>query len=347
MAISKKKGASIKDIAKEAGVSTSLVSFVLNGKQKQYRVNDQVADRIKEIAQRLDYKPNGFAKSLRDGTSHTIGVIVSDISNQFFAEIVRNIETTAEQYGYMALFASSDENASKASDLASKMLSKEVDGMILVPCEGSSDIIKMLTERNVPLVLLDRYIPDIHTDYVCLNNKQSGYEATSHLIKQGYKKISMISYGIDLTNMKERQEGYKAAMTDAGLKENICIKFVDVEINSLKKSCDKAMDALTDNGTEAIVFATNSIALTCLYYIQKKGIRIPDELGLVCFDGETAFDLFYAPLTYIKQPLERMAKKAVEILIEHIEAKDSLTQQVEAGGTLVERASSKRRGKIN
>ena len=106
MAISRKKGVSIKDIAKEAGVSTSLVSFVLNGKQKQYRVNDQVADKIKEIAKRLDYKPNGFAKSLRDGTSHTIGVIVSDISNQFFAEIVRYIETTAEQYGYMALFDS-------------------------------------------------------------------------------------------------------------------------------------------------------------------------------------------------------------------------------------------------
>ena len=342
MAISRKKGVSIKDIAKEAGVSTSLVSFVLNGKQKQYRVNDQVADKIKEIAKRLDYKPNGFAKSLRDGTSHTIGVIVSDISNQFFAEIVRYIETTAEQYGYMALFASSDEKAPKTSDLVYKMLSKEVDGMILVPCEGSADIVKMIADRCVPLVLLDRYIPEIHTDYVCLNNKQSGYDATNHLIRQGYKKISMISYGCELTNMKGRQEGYKAAMAEAGLKENISIKLVDVNIETLKKSCDKAMDNLTDNGTEAIIFATNSIALTCLYYIQKKGIRIPDDLALVCFDGETAFDLFYAPLTYIKQPLERMAKKAVEILIEHIEAKDSLTQQVEAGGSLIERSSSTR-----
>lgn len=340
MAFGKKKGVSIKDIAKEAGVSTSLVSFVLNGKQKQYRVGDQVAERIKEIAKELDYKPNGFAKSLRDGTSHTIGVVVSDISNQFFADIVRNIETTAEQLGYMSLFASSDENASKTSDLVYKMLSKEVDGMILVPCEGSEKTVRMLKDREIPLVLMDRFIPDIKTDYVCLNNKQSAYDATRHLIKQGYKKIAMISYGLNLTNMKDRQDGYKAAMNEYGMKDSICIKMVDVNIDNLGKGCEKAMDSLLENGADSIVFATNSIATQCLYYIQNKGIKIPDSLGLVCFDAGTAFDLFYAPLTCIKQPLETMAKKAVEILVEHIESKDSMTQQVEAEGILIEKASS-------
>ena len=113
MTAKRTKRASIKDIAREAGVSPTLVSFVLNGKQKQYRVSDQVADKIREVVKRMDYKPNGFAKSLREGTSHTIGVIVSDIANPFFANIVKNIETVAEERGYMALFASSDENAER------------------------------------------------------------------------------------------------------------------------------------------------------------------------------------------------------------------------------------------
>lgn len=337
----KKKGISIKDIAKAAGASPALVSFVLNGKQKQYRVSDAMAEKIREVAKELDYKPNGFAKSLRDGTSHTIGVIVSDISNLFFADIVKNIETTAEEYGYMALFASSDERADKLADLTEKMLRKEVDGMIVVPCDGSESTIKMLEDRGVPLVLLDRYIPDVKTDYVSLNNRKAAYEATEHLIRQGYRRIGFVGYGSNLTNMKERVEGYSQAMTAHNEKDSIIIK--QVEMDNLDKSCEKAMNSLIDNKVDAILFATNSITIKCLYYIQRKGIRIPDDLGIVCFDGESAFDFFYAPVTYVSQPLERMARKAVEILIEHLESNDCLTQQVEADGTLIKRASSERR----
>jgi len=337
----KKKGISIKDIAKAAGASPALVSFVLNGKQKQYRVSDAMAEKIREIAKKLDYKPNGFAKSLRDGTNHTIGVIVSDISNMFFAEIVKNIETAAEEYGYMALFASSDERADKLADLTQKMLRKEVDGMIVVPCDGSEDTIRMLDERNIPLVLLDRYVPDVKTDYVSLNNYKASYEATAHLIRQGYNRIGFIGYGANLTNMKGRIEGYSKAMADHGSKDSIIIK--QVEMGSLDKSCEKAMDSLIENKVDAILFATNTITIKCLYYIQNKGIRIPNDLGIVCFDGESAFDFFYAPITYISQPLERMARKAVEILIERLGADGGFTQQVEAEGTLVERSSSKQR----
>lgn len=337
----KKKSVSIKDIAKAAGASPALVSFVLNGKQKQYRVSDAMAEKIREVAKALDYKPNGFAKSLRDGTSHTIGVIVSDISNLFFADIVKNIETAAEEYGYMALFASSDESSDKLADLTEKMLRKEVDGMIVVPCDGSESTIKMLEDRNMPLVLLDRYIPGVKTDYVSLNNRKAAYEATEHLVRQGYRKIGFVGYGANLTNMKGRIEGYTQAMIDNGLKDSVIIR--QVEMRTLDKSCEKAMNALMDSEVDAILFATNTITIKCLYYIQNKGIHIPDDLGIVCFDGESAFDFFYAPVTYVSQPLERMARKAVEILIEHLESKDGLTQQVEADGTLVKRASSERR----
>ena len=122
----RKNNVSLKDVAAAAGVSTSLVSFVLNGKQQQYRVNKDVAEKVKRIAKELNYKPNGLAKSLRDGSSKTIGVIVSDISNQFFADIARHIESATEEKGYMALFASSDENAQTMEKQVERMLAKDL-----------------------------------------------------------------------------------------------------------------------------------------------------------------------------------------------------------------------------
>lgn len=336
----RKKNVSIKDIAASAGVSPSLVSFVLNGKQKQYRVSEQMSKKILDIARKMDYTPNGFAKSLRVGTNHTIGVVVSDISNMFFAEIVKNIEAAAEDRGYMAIFSSSDESADKLADLTRKMLAKEVDGLIVVPCNGSDDTVRMLVDRNIPTVLLDRYIPEIRTDYVCLDNRRAAYEATMHLIDRGYRKIGYVGYDANLTNMKCRLDGYLQALADSGRKSLAVTKFVDME--SLDKSCEKAMSGIIDSGVDAILFATNTITIKCLYYMQERGIRIPDDLGIVCFDGESAFDFFYAPISYISQPLERMARKSVEILVEKIESKDCLLQQVEAEGALVRRASSER-----
>ena len=198
---------SLKDIANRAGVSTSLVSFVLNGKQKQHRIKDEVAQRIKEIAKELNYKPNAAAKSLRNGRSRTIGVVVSDISNPFFAHLARHIEASAERHGYSVHFASSDESAQRTAVLVDNMLNKGVDCIVLVPCEGSDATVKELMDKNIPLVLLDRYIPGINTNYVCLNNRQAAYDATCHLIDEGFRRIGMIAYGVQLKHMTDRIEG--------------------------------------------------------------------------------------------------------------------------------------------
>ncbi len=333
------KTVSLKDVAQKAGVSTALVSFVLNGKQQRYRINPEVAERVKRIAKELDYKPNGHAKSLRDGFSKTIGVIVPDISNQFFSKIVQLIESFAERNNYMALFASSNEMADKLHEQVNQMLSKGVDGLILVPCEGSEDTIQSLVDRGIPIVLLDRYFPDIRTHYVCLDNEMATYNATKHLINQGFTKIGFIGYDIDLSHMKSRISGYRQAMADNNLSKNVRIRYVSNLIQD--KSCAKAMKSLSDSGADAVIFATNTIAVNCLYYIQRNKIMIPDQLGLVGFDSDIAFDFFYSPLTCVRQPLEEMAQKAVSILIDHLNTKVNLLQQVKAEGILVVRDSSR------
>jgi len=337
----RKNNASLKDVAAAAGVSTSLVSFVLNGKQKQYRVNKDVAERVKRIAKELNYKPNGLAKSLRNGSTKTIGVIVSDISNQFFADIARHIESATEEKGYMALFASSDENAGNMEKQVERMLSKEVDGLILVPCNGSRNTIELLSERNVPFVLLDRHIPGLKSNYVTLDNFKAGYDATMHLLQQGYSKISMVSYKGDLVNIYGRENGYRQAMRDANLEEEISIFQVPMEDTA--RHCRKAVHSIVEKGSDALLCATNAITIQCLRHIKDSNIIIPDDLALVGFDGGSVFDFFYAPLTYFDQPLELMARKSVDVLVEMLESGQSMMQQIEIAGKLIVRESSARK----
>ena len=334
----RKNNVSLKDVAAAAGVSTSLVSFVLNGKQQQYRVNKDVAERVKKIAKELNYKPNGLAKSLRNGSSKTIGVIVSDISNQFFADIARNIESATEGKGYMALFASSDEDAVNMEKQVERMLAKEVDGLILVPCNGSRNTIERLSEMNVPFVLLDRYIPDLKSNYVSLDNVKAGYDATMHLLNQGYSKIAMVSYEGELVNIAGREEGYRQAMQDAGREEYISINEVPMEDTA--RFCGKAVSNLVESGADALLCATNALTINCLRHIKDNDIRIPDDLAMVGFDGGGVFDFFYAPLTYFDQPLEIMARKSVDVLVEMLESGQGMMQQIEVAGKLIVRESS-------
>ena len=338
----RKKTVSLKDVAEAAGVSTALASFVLNGKQRKYRVSDAMAEKVKEIAKNLNYQPNGFAKSLRVGSSKIIGVVISDIANQFFADIARHIEKKASELGYMALFVSSDENAENMARQVEKLLGKGVDGIIAVPCDNSQNIIKSLADRQIPLVLIDRYIPGLRTDYVCLNNFLAAANATAHLIDSGYRKIAFIGYNPTMTHMMGRLEGYKQTMADKGLKDNILRCTVDP--CNLEKTCEKALRNIKEKGFEAAIMATNTIATKCLHKIQKQGVKVPADLALVGFDGGGAFDFFYAPLTWIKQPLELIASKAVEILVDKLTSSNAMLQQIEIDGELIIRASSERKG---
>ena len=342
MAGGKKKKTSIKDIAQAAGTSPSAVSFVLSGKQRTYRISDELARRIRQVAKELDYTPNGFARSLRKGTNHTIGVIVSDISNPFFADMVRNIEIRAEQYGYMALFASSDEEAGKMATLVEKMLEKGVDGLILVPCGGSQPTVRLLMQRDIPFVLLDRYFPELDTNAVALDNFRAGYAATEHLLVQGFRQIAMVSYETDLTNIRERERGYRQALEDFGLPGTALIRPVKLAA-SIESGCRVAMQDITRKGADALLFATNSLTVEGLHYIQDNGIRIPDQLGLVGFDGGSVFDFFYAPLTYIDQPLEKMSRQAVEMLVDALESGSPSIRRIEMEASLVPRMSSRKK----
>ena len=241
----KTKRTTIRDIAEAAGVSISLVSFVMNNKGKRYRISDEMTKRIREMADKLDYQPNNAARSLRSGRSRTIGVVVSDISNSFFAEICRKIEDDASRFNYTVIFGSSDENADKFRNVVEVLLGKGVDGLILVPCEGSEAYIEEIYGLNIPLVLIDRTIDNPEISRVVLNNQKASAMAVEHLVESGYKRVAMVSYAMRLSNICDREKGYESTMERLGLKDRMQIYRIDFHETA------RRVDDLVFNGPTA------------------------------------------------------------------------------------------------
>lgn len=338
------KKVSIKDIALKAGVSTALVSYVLNGKEKESRVGEVIAKKIKEIARELDYQPNHLAKSLRSGKTHTIGLIIADISNPFFANIARVVEDEAKRNGYTVIIGSCDENAEKSWDLMHVLINRQVDGFIIVSCENSENQIYYLKERHIPFVLLDRHYPEISTDYVATNNFKASYDAGTHLIERGYKKIGLIAYQSEMYHMKERIRGYTTALTENGIEMNAhWLKKVAFE--SIEKEVKVAIDELMAQEVkiDAVLFATYGLAINGLKYINELRLRVPSDLAIVSFGQAEVFDLYYCPITYMRQPLELLGKTAVQFLIDKLKNREGGMKQLLMEAQLIARDSSMER----
>jgi LacI family transcriptional regulator len=321
-----KRRVSLKDIAERVGVSTALVSYVLNGQEKEKRVGAEVVVKIRKALKEMNYKPNQIARSLRNGTTQTIGLIVTDIANPFFSSMARHIEDEANKSGYTVIIGSSDENSEKSDNLVETLLNRQVDGFIIVPAEGCSDCIKTLLEDKVPLVMVDRYIPGLPSNHVVLDNFTASYSATIHLIKKGYKQIGLIAYKSTLIHMKERIRGYEEAMKNSGFEKNILIK--QVRIDHITNDMTKAIESVInkeEKKIDALFFVTNTLSLAGLYKINSLGIKVPGDLALIGFDGNEAFDFFYSPLTFVKQPVDEMGKEAVRILLDQINGSNKIS----------------------
>jgi len=334
------KKISLKDIAKAVGVSTALVSYVLNNKEKEARVGKEIAEVIRKKAAELNYQPNQLAKSLKSGKSFTIGLIVADISNPYFANLARTIEDEAKHHNYTVIFGSSDENKEKSLDLINVLIKRQVDGFIIAPAEGTEAQMEYLKKSNIPFVLIDRYFPQIENNYVVTNNFDAAYEATLHLLLQGYQKIGMVAYESKLIHMQERIRGYQSALKDHQ-KGKPALK--EVPYNKAAQEIPKKLDALIKGKgkVDALFFATNTLSVHGLKYLNNQGLNVPNDIAVVCFDEGDAFDFFYCPLTFVKQPLVELGRKAVSTLVEQINGTNLEKQQLVLQSQLIVRASSK------
>jgi len=188
------KKLSIVDIANALGVSKTTISFILNGRAQEKRIGTDLVEKVMKYVEEVGYKPNSLAKSLRTGKSNTIGLMVEDISNPFFASIARLIEDRAYKNGYKIIYCSTDNDTNKTKDLITMFRDRHVDGYIIAPPEGIEKEIESLINDGMPVVLFDRHLPYVNTDFVEVNNLFSTYNATRHLIDQGFKNIAFITF---------------------------------------------------------------------------------------------------------------------------------------------------------
>ncbi len=332
------KKVSLKDIAKKVGVSIAAVSYVMNGQEKEKRVGAEVVKKIREAAEELNYQPNQIARSLRTGSTKSIGLIVADIANPFFGHLARFIEDEAADYGYTVLFGSSDEDAYKSEQLINTLLNRQVDGFIIVPTEGTISQIKGLLRKKVPMVLIDRYFPEVLTNYVILDNYQATYNATTLLIEKGYRDICMVAYKSSLVHMQERVRGYIEAMDNNNMSDLKCVK--EIRFEHTQKDVDNVIKTMVVEArkTDALLFATNALSISGLLSAQKYNILIPRQVAIIGFDGGECFDLFQAPLTYVKQPLEEMGKESFRVLFDIISGSNK-TSHIMLNPSLIVRKS--------
>ena len=308
----------ISDIARQLGVSKTLVSFVLNGKSKEMRISDEMTSRVLELARSLNYKPNYLAKSLRTGKSHTIGLIVADISNPFFAHLARYIEIEASKRKYKIVFSSSDENRTKFAAQLEILKDGHVDGFILTPPIGSEKELLLLQEQKVPFVLVDRIFKNVEAHSVIIDNYHAAYYATMRLISNGRKNIALLNVNNELITMQARAKGYMDAIGASGLKaEPALIKHL--KFSHEKKLVMKAILEIIQNKADAVLFTTNKLGVLGIECIQELELRIPENLSIISFDDTDLYKISSTSISAIQQPLENMSKEAVRILVSMIE----------------------------
>jgi LacI family transcriptional regulator len=312
------KKTSLNDIAQQLGVSKTLVSLVLNGKAREHRIGEEVCKKVEALAKELNYKPNQIAKGLRTGKTNTIGLMIADIANPFFGKLGREIEKEAAIHGYRVIFCSSDENPDNSRDQIEMLQQGQVDGFIIAPPAGSENQILSLKRSKTPFVLIDRHFPDIETDYIVVDNVQASYEAVSHLIKKGHRKIACVTLNVHLNNMNQRVLGYKQALIDHNIQvdENL-IKMMPFshEKDDLVEAV-KQLEPGNRDKVDAVFFATSKLGIMGIETIHSMGLNIPADIAVASFDDPDAYKISQPPISAIAQPLKEIGHESVKLLLE-------------------------------
>ena len=335
-----KKKISINDIAKALGISNTTVSFILNGKAKEKRISESLVQRVLKYVDEINYKPNSLARSLRTGKTNIIGLMVEDISYPFFSSVARLIEENAYKNGYKILYCSTENDLEKTTDLIQMFRDRHVDGYIIVPPEGLDLEIESLKANGKPVVLFDRCLPGVETDFVVINNEESSYQGVKHLIKNGYKEIAIITIDSLQPQMQDRMLGYERALEEHGLTgyvKEIAYKDKEHTVRQITSFLQRKPNL------DAIFFTTNYLCVSGLKALRDLNISIPNDIAVISFDECELFEMYSPPITVISQPFEEISINVINILLAKLssETKDDNYMQIILPASFIERESSR------
>jgi LacI family transcriptional regulator len=312
----------IKDIAKALGLSTSTVSRAL---RDSYEISPDTKKLVLEYAEKNNYHPNPIALSLKERRSRSIGVIVCEIANSFFSQVINGIESIAYNHGYNVIIAQSRESFDKEMLNLQYLTSRSVDGLIISVSTETKDFgyLKELHQKKLPIVFFDRIVNEIETHKVIVDNYKGAYEATLHLINAGYRNIAAISNPELLSITKERLAGYKAALADNGIAVNDALIKYCQHGGMIVSEVEEAVKELFDleQKPDAIFASADKLTTNCLRILNRMGLKVPEDIGLIGFSNTDLTELLNPPLSIIKQPAFEMGEVAMTLLLQLIESK--------------------------
>jgi LacI family transcriptional regulator len=312
----KKTKISIVDIAKRAKVSTTTVSFILNGKAKEKRISDELTERVLKLVEEVGYRPNQSAQTLRTGKTKIIGLMLEDISDPFFASIAKHIQDIAYEHGYKLIYCSTENGKKRAREFLQMFQQLGVDGYIITAPPGLEEDIQALVDSGKDVVLFDRQLKNVSADYVTIDNQESAYKGTQHLIAQGYKKIAFFTLATSQPQMASRLKGYERAMTEHGLTRTVHKLTYSPDYTHY---VDKIADIIkTDKNIDAVLFGASYLGISGVEALSRLNINIPQDMAVVSFDDLDLFRLNRPTITAIAQPIEQLAQSSVNRLLDKI-----------------------------
>lgn len=305
----------MKDVAKKAGVSISTVSHVIN--DTRY-VSEELKKKVLDAMEELNYHPNSLARSLRSGTSKTIGLVLPDNSNPFFADIARIIEDIGFLNGYSVMLCNSDGNLEKERAYIKVLIEKRIDGIIFIASGNHFSHLQDLANQGIPVVLADRESDIKIVDEVLVDNEKGGYDATKYLIDLGHQKIGCITGPSTLTPSANRVLGYRNALKDA----NIPIRQEYIVAGDFKSESGKtAMEEYLqlDDPPTALFVCNDLMAFGVYKFLKRNNFNIPEDFSIVGYDNIKLSSLITPALTTIAQPIAELATISASLLIQRIQ----------------------------
>ncbi len=312
---------SMQDIADVAGVARSTVSFVLNGKQKEGRISDELAKKVLEAAKEMNYQFNEVARSLRTGCTRTIALVVANIADVFFGTLAFHLQEYTEKKGYALIVVNTGEKRERLEPIFKMLTNRSVDGIIMVPISNIEEGVIENLNPKIPMIYIDRYFKDFHTSRVIIDNYEVSKTATQLLIGKGCKKIAMITYKESLMHMQERKRGFVDALSVLGYYDETLVCEVDY-FNSKNEITvffnEKLKNKQAIDGLFLATGGISSIAVRCLVNM---GVKVQADIQVIGFGRmEMATEI---PIPYVKQPMEEICKNSFDILLEQINSKES------------------------
>ncbi len=316
----------IKDIAKDLGLSTNTVSRALRG---SYEISPETKKLVLEYAEKINYRPNPIALSLKERRSRSIGVVVTEIANNFFSQAINGIESIAYNRGYHVIISQTHESWEREMVTIQHLASRSVDGLLISLSNETTDLsqLKQLHEKGLPMVFFDRVTDEIVTHKVTANNFKGAYDSTAHLVKQGCRRIAHVTNSPNLSITKERLEGYKKALEENNITFDEKLVQYCYHGGMIYDEIEEAIARLLKNKQrpDALLAASDRITNSCLNALRESGVKVPEEITFIGFSNTNIAELISPSLSAVRQPAFEMGQVATEMLIQIIESKRPIT----------------------